>query len=61
MKQQTERNRGVFRTDLETAMIGLRESMAAARRALDAGQVETARGYLATAYQQLGYLEQNRR
>ena len=61
MKRQTERNRGVFRTDLQTAMFSLKDSMAAARRTLNAGDVEGARGYLATAYQQLAFLEQNRR
>ena len=60
-KRQTERNHGVFRTDLETEMLGLRESMAAAKRALDVGEIEDARSYLATAYQQLGQLEKDRR
>jgi hypothetical protein len=42
-------------------MISLKSSMSSARRALDTGDTDTARSYLATAYQQLMYLEQNRR
>jgi hypothetical protein len=61
MKRQTEMNRGVFRVDLQTNMIGLRNSMTSAKRALDSGDTDSARSYLATAYQQLQFLEQNRR
>jgi hypothetical protein len=61
MKRQTQANRGVFRVDLDTAMIGLRDAMTSAKRSLDAGDTDSARSYLGTAYQQLQFLEQNRR
>jgi len=61
MKAQTERNRGVFRVDLQTAMFSLKDSLTSAKRALDGGDTDGARSYLTTAYQQLQFLEQNRR
>jgi len=61
MKRQTEINRGVFRVDLQTAMLSLRDALARSKRALDTGDADGARSYLGTAYQQLQYLEQNRR
>jgi hypothetical protein len=61
MKVQTERGRGVFRVDLQTAMYGLRDGMTSAKRSLDRGDIDAARSYLTSAYQHLQVLEQGRR
>jgi len=60
MRIQTERNRGVFRVDLQTAMNGVRDGLNMAKRALDGGDTDAARSYLTTAYQHLQTLEQAR-